>query len=285
MSSSIRFAEPRQVDRPEDCFFYHRIDIPGAGVVGEQWDLRDCIDNYLGGIDFRGKRVLDVGAASGYLTFAMEQRGAEVVSFDMADGAQWNLVPRIELQPRLTQMYRECQTTHRQLQNAYWYTHRRMGSKARVYYGDLYDLPTELGPFDLAVFGMIVSHLRDPFQALYSVSRLVTGSVVIANRMVPADGGLLVRLKRLLGRTNNAPIAHFMPGLANDHHMAWWLFTPACLEQMLGVLGFGKCRTLESQPISLLDGQVSRQHCLTVVADRIAGQACLPKPNLLPAAA
>ena len=280
MSCSVRYAEPRQVERVEDCFFYHRIDIPGVGVVGEQWDLRPAIDDYLGRCDFRGKRVLDVGTASGYLTFAMEERGAEVVSFDMADGAQWDLVPRIELQPRLGKLYEECRETHRQLQNGYWFTHRRRGSKARVYYGDVYDLPTELGPFDIAVFGMIVSHLRDPFQALYSVSRLVTGSIIVANRMLAPPTGLLVRLKRLLGKTDPGPIAQFMPARSNDHHMAWWMFTPQCLQRMLGVLGFDVRRTQASTPRCMLKDLQNVQHCVTLVADRVAGQACLPKPDI-----
>ena len=55
--------------------------------------LRKTIDDYLGNFDFRGKRVLDVGTATGFLSFEMEKRGAEVVSFDMASRAQWQLVP------------------------------------------------------------------------------------------------------------------------------------------------------------------------------------------------
>ena len=69
------------------------MDLPGFGEVGKGWDLRKTIDDYLGHFDFRGKRVLDVGTASGFLTFEMEKRGAEVVSFDMASRAQWQLVP------------------------------------------------------------------------------------------------------------------------------------------------------------------------------------------------
>jgi hypothetical protein len=56
-------------------------------------DLRRTVDDYLGRFDFRGKRVLDVGTASGFLTFEMEKRGAEVVSFDKASSAHWQLVP------------------------------------------------------------------------------------------------------------------------------------------------------------------------------------------------
>ena len=86
----------------------------------------------------------------------------------MADGAEWNLVPHISMQPRLTHMLLKRRRVDQKLKNAYWFTHRRLGSKAKAFYGDIYDIPTELGPFDVALFGMILTHLRDPFQALYS---------------------------------------------------------------------------------------------------------------------
>ena len=73
--------------------FHHHMDLPGLKEVGKGWDLRETIDDYLGHFDFRGKRVLDVGTASGFLTFEMEKRGAEVVSFDRANVADWQLVP------------------------------------------------------------------------------------------------------------------------------------------------------------------------------------------------
>jgi 2-polyprenyl-3-methyl-5-hydroxy-6-metoxy-1,4-benzoquinol methylase len=183
MSQSL-YANPLNVERPEDCFFYHRIDIPGVGEVGEQWDLRDCIDAYLGSFDFRGKRVLDVGTASGLLTFEMEKRGAEVVSFDMQDGTQWDVVPHVSIQSDLDGIRRGNREIHQKLKNGYWFTHKRLGSKARVYYGDIYDLPGALGAFDVAIFGMILSHLRDPFQAIYSVSRLVKDTIIITNQMM-----------------------------------------------------------------------------------------------------
>ena len=49
---------------------------PGA------WDLRGHEAAYLGGVDVAGKRVLELGPATGYLTFYMERMGAEVVSFE-----------------------------------------------------------------------------------------------------------------------------------------------------------------------------------------------------------
>ena len=187
---SFSYATPLTVEDPADCFFYHKLNIPGLGDVGEQWDLRSSIDNYLGKFDFRGKRVLDIGTAGGFLTFEMEKRGAEVVSFDMVDGSQWDVVPHWSIQNDLPAIREQHVKGAQRLKNAYWFTHKRLNSKARVYYGDIYDLPGGLGEFDVAVFGMILSHLRDPFQALYSASRLVRDTIIITNQMTN-DGRIL----------------------------------------------------------------------------------------------
>jgi hypothetical protein len=58
------YATPRGVTF-EECYFYHHMDLPGVGEVGSGWDLRPTVDAYLGNLDFRGKRVLDVGAQAG----------------------------------------------------------------------------------------------------------------------------------------------------------------------------------------------------------------------------
>jgi hypothetical protein len=91
------YADPRAVRDIENCFFYHRMELPGVGVVGGQWDLRETIEDYLAAFPFAGKRVLDVGAASGFPGFEMERRGAEVVSFDMSPDGRWDIVPLVGL--------------------------------------------------------------------------------------------------------------------------------------------------------------------------------------------
>jgi len=78
MSQEI-FVEPRAVEL-DDCHFYHVMDLPGIGQVGVAWDLRNGVDQYLGGVDLAGKRVLEVGPANGCLTIEMEQRGTDVVA-------------------------------------------------------------------------------------------------------------------------------------------------------------------------------------------------------------
>ena len=87
------YAEPRTVTDLEDCYFYHSMEIPGYGLVEGPWDLRGGVDDYLGGVDLRDKRVLEVGTASGFLCFTMEGRGADVVAYDLSDEQSWDVVP------------------------------------------------------------------------------------------------------------------------------------------------------------------------------------------------
>jgi len=76
-----------------DCDFYHSMSIPGVGEIVGLWDLRETVDDHLGRIDFAGKRVLEIGPASGFLTIEMERRGADVVAVELPDGVGWDFVP------------------------------------------------------------------------------------------------------------------------------------------------------------------------------------------------
>ena|SRR5687767_12615915 len=94
MTDSAPLAPPRFVDRLEDCFFYHAMDLPGFGLVRGHWDLREKFDDYVGGVPMAGKSVLDVGTATGFLSFEAEKKGASrVLSFDQRDGAQQTSCP------------------------------------------------------------------------------------------------------------------------------------------------------------------------------------------------
>jgi SAM-dependent methyltransferase len=252
--ASFAYAEPLEVNDPALCTFYHRMEVPGIGEVGTQWDLRDCIDEYLGNYDWAGKRVLDVGCASGFLTFEMERRGADVVSFDMDGGHRWNCVPYYNQTPQQTEQYRQAVIQgHQRMVNGYWLVHRALGSRAQAFYGDIYDLPEELGAFDAVYFGMIITHLRDPFQALYSASRLSQETVIVTNQL---SGG-------------EEPTARFVPDIQTGENRVWWIPTAACLEQMLGVLGFVLERTVVSHPVLLTAGRPGPKRCTSFVFRRM----------------
>src|SRR5262249_17375827 len=145
------------------CDFYHTIDLPGGNALIGDWDLRGNIDRYLGRTNFHGKRVLDVGSASGFLTFHMERQGADVVSYDLSEDYLWDFVPFAGMDFR--DVASEYRGKIKRINHGYWFCHRAFGSKARKVYGTVYNIPDTIGPVDIAVFGSILLHVRDPFLA------------------------------------------------------------------------------------------------------------------------
>jgi hypothetical protein len=130
VSAEFKYAEPRYVTNVDECAFYHHMDLPGLNDLGIGWDLRRTVDDYLGQFDFRGKRALDVGAASGFLTFEMEKRGAEVVSFDMASSEQWQFVPFRAKGFDAAKALAVRKASLEPYRNGYWLAHRLLNSRA-----------------------------------------------------------------------------------------------------------------------------------------------------------
>src|SRR5262245_55680025 len=121
------YAAPRTVTDLADCYFYHTMEIPGHGLVKGEWDLRAAADAYLGGVDFRGRRVLEIGTASGFLCFTMEQRGAEVVAFDLSPEHAPDLIPSPDTDP--ARRVRDHREHVRKLTNGFWLCHRALASR------------------------------------------------------------------------------------------------------------------------------------------------------------
>jgi 2-polyprenyl-3-methyl-5-hydroxy-6-metoxy-1,4-benzoquinol methylase len=71
------------------------MDLPSLGTVNHfgSWDLRGRFDEYTGFVPIAGKTLVDVGSASGFLSFEAEKRGAVVTSFDVASGDIVNVDP------------------------------------------------------------------------------------------------------------------------------------------------------------------------------------------------
>jgi hypothetical protein len=165
--SQFAFAEPPAVEPDlSDCMFYQTIDIPGLGEQPGQWDLRPNIKEYLGQTDFSGANVLEIGTANGFVGFEIERRGANVVSFDLAEGTTYDAPPLAD-----EYIVKDFYTNGlRKIRNAYWLAHSRNKSKARVAYGHANHLPKELGHFDIGVIANVLQHLRDPVGALMQLA-------------------------------------------------------------------------------------------------------------------
>lgn len=229
------YALPEKIDSLNECNFYHTMEIPGHGVVKGHWDLRPNIDKYLGEVDLRGKRVLELGTASGYVCFAMESRGAEVVAFDLPEDMSADVVPfaRSDWQKRVA----EYKVFMRQIRNGFWFAHRALQSRAKVVYGTVYDVPEGIGVVDVAVFGAILRHLRDPFLALQSALRLTRETVIVTE---PETRPAKPRWpKSLLSRRASADRLVFAPDAASGGpETTWWNLSPGIVRRFLAVLGF-----------------------------------------------
>lgn len=211
----------------DECYFYHTMDVPGHGTVEGEWDLRGAIARYLGHFNFEGKRVLDIGAASGILSFHIEQQGAEVVSFDLSDEFDWDIVPFKANDREASRLDRRSHL--RRINNGYWFCHKAFGSRAQMVNGVAYDIPETIGPVDVAVFGSILLHLRDPFLALENGARLAQEAIIVAD--VSPYGRLA---SRFLKRPRFMPKAD-RPDWVTD---GWFRLPPLLVIEYLKILGF-----------------------------------------------
>jgi 2-polyprenyl-3-methyl-5-hydroxy-6-metoxy-1,4-benzoquinol methylase len=180
---NVVWAEPRNISSISDCYFYHTMDIPNHGTVHGDWDLRGREASYLGNINLQGKRVLEVGTASGHLCFTMERMGAEVVAYDLSNEQDWDIVPYDGYD--YGKHTAELREHIRRLNDGFWIAHRAYGSHAKMTYGTVYEMPDDIGQFDICIFGSILLHLRDPFLALQRALAHVKETAVVTD-LVPS---------------------------------------------------------------------------------------------------
>ena len=258
----IAFAEPRYVADPSDCFFYHTMTLPGFGELRGHWDLRGRFDEYVGHVDVRGKSVIDIGTATGFLSFEAEKNGAtRVVSFDMAHARQQSFLPfeqnRRRREPEKQNVEME------QWKNGYWLCHRLLNSKAEVYYGDIYDLPEELGQFDIALVGSVLEHLSDPISALASICRLVRETIVIVCPLIQSEE----RIARFEGSADRP-----------ENDFTWWTYSVGVYREVLRMVGFTIDRLTHSEYRYHYEERLEPRH--TIVALRTSSVTLLPSPEL-----
>jgi hypothetical protein len=223
------YATPRIVSI-DDCFFYHTLEVPGYGLRTGFWDMRKTWRQYLGAVDLRGKRVFEIGTADGFICFNMEKMGARMVAYDLSEDADWDIVPFAGYDYEQYALDKKDQIRH--LNNAYWLCHRAFNSNAKMVYGSVYSVPREIGEFDVSVFGSILLHVRDPFNALRQVLSLTKETVIVAE---PYSQDLVTRILMRI----KMPYMRFQPDFRRcEPKDAWWFLPPATIKQFIGVLGF-----------------------------------------------
>jgi SAM-dependent methyltransferase len=226
MQYSSLLAAPVDVASLDDCYFYHVMDIPGHGVTTGEWDLRGRVDEYLGQFAFAGKRVLEIGPASGFLTFELEKRGAKLVALEVTDDPGWDFVPYPTAV--LSNIYGPRREHMRRLKNSFWFAHAAHRSNAELIYGDAYRLPDALGDFDVAVMASVLLHCHSPLAIIEQCARR-SNALIIVDVFTP--------------RLEGAPVCELIPTAENRIWDAWWRFSTDCVIQYCEVLGFCNIQT------------------------------------------
>jgi len=265
----VLWAEPRLDLSPADCYFYHTIHAPGMGEIKGDWLISD-VDRYIGRVNLQEQRVLEIGPASGFLTQAMESRGADVVCFDL--GPDYFPDNLISDDTDRTQYRDGARTFQQKMNNGFWFTHQAFNLKAKMVFGSVYNVPKAIGEFDTGTICCVLTHLSNPFAAMAQTLARVKKTAVITEMLPFGTYSIKARLLRALvsrlfpDRNTVPPVPMFFtPHRSVDPHMyTWWQFTPEPIERMLSLLGFRTVRRELHQQV--FGGH--RTQLFTIVAER-----------------
>ena len=238
-----------------DCDFYHSVDIPGNGTVAGQWDLRGREADYLGHTPLSGRSVLEIGPASGHLSFWMEDQGAEVTVFDLDEDNAWDFVPFRGLDLAAANAARKQHL--RRLQNSWWFLREARKAKAKAVYGTVYDIDPSLGQFDVVTLNSVLLHLRDPMGAMIKAASACARTLVVTevaeehyNRRTP-------------WRRDRMALS-FLPRADQPHsYDAWFVLPSGVTVEMMKILGFNTTLTRHRQTF-----HSGRFEMYTVVGER-----------------
>ena len=233
MSSGL-FAAPMPVNSPSECVFYHSLNLPVSGPQDGHWDLRGQFDHYINSVNLAGKTVLDIGTASGFLSFEAEKHGAaRVVSVDVQGAECLDRLPFIHGHRFInhTTWAERANGFHDAIKRSYWLAHREFHSRAEAFYGNAYELPEALGQFDVVIVGQILVHIRDTIRVLTSIAQRCRQTLIIAEGMTPEE----------------VPVSHFL-GRASTPAVDWvfWHHSRGFYTEVLGMLGF-RCASVSAR--------------------------------------
>ncbi len=212
---------------PEDLLFYQTIDLPGHETIHGSWDHRDTADVYLGGVEFKNKKILDVGPANGFFSFEMEKRGAySVTALDLGVNTPWDVVPHTYQQDSLTVI--NMAENVAKVEAAFWYSHKLLESKVNLVYGSVYDTPKLVEIVDIGLMSNVLQHFRDPFLAIQRVASVCSQTLIITET-------LWVEESECAGGANMRLIASSESPETNH---SWWQVSPGLCIEILKLVGF-----------------------------------------------
>jgi tRNA (mo5U34)-methyltransferase len=150
----------QQVDQLSKRGCYHSLELADGtvipGLIGID-ALKARIRSFPIPEDLRGQRVLDVGAASGWNSFEMERRGADVVAVDCVEFEEFHMARKL------------------------------LGSKVDYRILDVDELtPQSIGRFDYVLFFGVLYHLRHPLLGLERICALTREAAFVESFVTDA---------------------------------------------------------------------------------------------------
>ena len=207
-SAAFREKTQQQVHDLERTHWYHSIELPDGsvrqGLISVE-ALRGRINAFPIPGDLGGKRVLDIGAATGWCSFEMEKRGADVLAVDCVRYDE--LLEAKEL----------------------------LGSRIEYRVMDMEEVTvSNLGRFDYVLFFGVLYHLRHPLLALENVCALAKEAAFVESFVVDALDD---------GWQSTEPMMKFYPCDELGGQIDNW-FGPnvSCLEALCRSAGFAQVR-------------------------------------------
>lgn len=228
-----------------DPIWYHTFDF-NRNVKGitPHYDLYTCSDKFFLPREAKEKSFLDIGTASGFFSFEMEKRGAEVVSFDLSLDNETDKIPYAGAPDRTSNSKEYIKRFHK----GYWYAHNHFNSKAKVVYGSVMDMPDWLGKSDIVLLGSILQHLRDPLGAIIQADQHVKDTLIICEAYYKS----------------RHPVMHFQanPEAEVPQFWTWWRMSPSFLVLTLKTLGYRDIEVIG--PFKLRHGEGYKVPSITV---------------------
>jgi len=193
--------------------WFHSFDLPGGIVTPGVYEPAKKLDRIHLPSRLGGQSVLDVGAWDGFYSFECERRGArDVVSVDIWDPA------------------------HNATSEGYAVAHHALQSNAKPFRASVHNLdPNIHGEHDLVLFLGVLYHLRNPFEALFSLRKVTKGKLIIETACDFAF-------------TRSPALAFYPDGELSQDIYNWFAPNSAALIGMCKAAGFRDARVVYSIP-------------------------------------
>ena len=196
--------------------WYHGVEVfPGVTAPGPAC-LQPFLLDQIGPGGFAGKRVLDIGAWTGFYTFEVERRGGLVTAYDIQDPERsgFGVLKKIK------------------------------GSQAEYVRDSVYNLAAHFrNHFDIILFFGVFYHLKNPMLAFENIHAalkddgimLYEGAVLeYAYTMDPVWAARKDRMQPYL----EVPLAYYTTGDCLGHFSNWYVPNVRCLNEWVTSAGF-----------------------------------------------